>query len=235
MANKNDFIIGVTVDSKGVDTYLKAMGTLPERLKRVEQKINSMSSSGLSFRAGSSKASQRIRQQAERIRLAQRRTSQEMGSLSVELQADVARRVEMNLARPSAATGALKALTSSPRNRMTTPGFFGVGAIPFLAADKKVAYALAIEAGSRASLGRRLSGVWMTPGGTAIPFGAPSKDQRFVRMNSSLARHTLGGAGKTSGVVTRPILAHRSYRKSVQYFKPQQRTAAAIRRIYGFK
>jgi hypothetical protein len=237
MAARDDFLIKVTVDQERVSTYLRELGDLPARLKSVETQLRRAGNGRIYFPANSDPVIRAARRQAEMVRKGRESTYTSMQRLSVELQADVGKRLEGTYVRKSAASGALERLTMSERNRDATKRFFGVGDVNTLANDRKVHYALAIEAGTKKHLGRRLVGIWMGPGGAA-PFGPPTAGQQFVRMSLSAARSELeaaGREGKVSGIIRHEILPHRAYRKATQYFRPQAKMADAIRRAYGFK
>lgn len=233
------YLIKVGVNQSKVETYLRDLGNLPEKIKQVEVEVNRMAAllrrSGLSVTANSTPLQAAVRRQVTSVRQAQTSALRAMEQVAQETQDDVADRLGRGLKRPGASSGRLEALTRSDRNRSTTRRYFGVGNLKLLERDRGVPYALAIEAGSRAAVGRRLTGFWGGPGGPRS-FGAPSTTQRFYASSASAARAALaeaGDDGPVSGIVRRPIEAHRDYRKTVFYFKPQQKMAAALRRAYG--
>lgn len=244
MAGVNEgpqFLIKVGVNQDKVETYLRDLGDLPQKIKRAEVEINRMAAllrrSGLNVTANSSGLDAAIRRQVSSVRRAQTTALQSMDQVARDTQDDVANRLVRDLKRPGAASGRLEALTRSDRNRKTTKRYFGIGDLRALERDRSVPYALAIEAGSKAALGRRLTGFWQGSGGPR-PFGSPTNSQRFYASSASVARAMLaeaGADGPVSGIVRHPIEAHRDYRKTVFYFKPQQKMAAALRRAYGFR
>lgn len=236
------YLIKVGVNQTAVETYLRDLGDLPQKLKAAEVEINRMAAllrgSGVGVTANSTGAQAAVRRQVDSIRRAQTTALQAMSQVALDTQRDVGARLEKGLKRPTASSGRLQALTLSDRNRTSTRRYFGVGNLKLLERDRSVPYALAIEAGSRAALGRRLTGYWQGQGGPR-PFGAPNPTHRFYASSARTARAILaegqGQDGPVSGIIRRPIEAHRDYRKTVFYFKPHQKMAAALRRAYGLR
>lgn len=233
----SDFLVRVRVDQdQAVETYSRELGQLIARMRRIEAEIGKVGGPGLRPVARFGPGQERVRKEIARVRGAQTKTRQAMNTVAVGAQVDLVKRLQRSYQHPSISSGALEALTGSGRNRTVAPSFFGLGDVDVLLGDQRVKYALALEGGTKRHVGRRLTGVWLTAGGGAAGFGA-GRGQRFVAMSTRNARSALadGGGGSTSGVITKPIQPHRAYRKMVQYYRPQRKMAAEIRRIYNFR
>lgn len=238
---ERDFIVDLTVDQRGAETYVTEMDLGANRIDDITARINRINFRGVRVAATGKGLSDRMRREAERRRKDQQRTINETRKIGEGLQAAVVKEVGAGLARPGTSTGKLAKVTASDRNAAFTTAnnrvFLGVGSIQWLLTNKQVRYALAIEGGSDAAVGRRLVGLWYASTGRPTGFGRATKTQTFVAMRAREASKILVAAGRkkfsTSGIITRPILPHEDYRTAVQKYQPERRTIEAIRRIYG--
>lgn len=234
----DDFLIRVQVDERGVESYLREMGNLPAKLKRIEADFRNIPNlGGLRPTGSGDPLSRAVRNQVQATKRGQNSLRRSMAGIAIETQKDVVRRQEQLIKHRTASSGALAKFTASQYNRKIVGGTFGIGDIQRMTRSRVVAYALAIEGGSRASLGRVITGYW--EGGSGIHgFSRSRTGDRFVRASASAASRALkeagNGRGAISGVVRRPIVAQNAYRKTARYFKPQAKTAAALRKAYGF-
>ena len=224
-----DFLIKVVVDQEhGVDTYTRALGDMRRRMREVELRLSSLRAAGLRLRGNSTQLQRASAREVDRVFRARSRTRRAMHEVAQGTQRDVVKRLEASYVRPSVSTGALAALTASERNVEVHDLFFGVGDVRMLERDKRVEYAMAIEAGTDAHVGRILYGLWR--GGVNIrnwstPAAAAARTARGALM--------VGPFGDvTAGVIRRPITKHRSYRKTVQHYRPHRKMADQIRHIY---
>lgn len=158
--------------------------------------------------------------------------------IAKELQAVVVDEVEEGLVRPAASSGKLAKTTASARNRDAGNDFFIVGIPSYLRYSgkgrkgQKANYALAVEEGTRALLGRRLTGVWIM-GGKFLPFGQRKPGHMFRATRASTARKLLDQAGPVSGIIEKPILPHNDYRQAWDKYKPREKILAAVNRKLG--
>lgn len=241
MAANKDFIVDLSVDQRGAQTYVDEMTEGAAKLDRIANEINRLSFRGIRPRANASRMTEAMRREAERRRRDQGRVVKEIGQIGQGLQRAVVREIGYGLARPTASTGKLAKVTASDRNAGFTNSnnrvAIGVGRFSWLLTNKQVRYALAIEGGSDAAVGRRITGLWLASTGRPTGFGRPTKTQTFVAMNAREASKVLAAAGRkrysVSGIITKPILAHEDYKIAVRKFQPQKKAADAIRRIYG--
>jgi hypothetical protein len=238
---QRDFIVDLTVDQRGTETYVTEMDLGAAAIDDITAQINRINFRGVRVAANGKGLSDRMRREAERRRKDAQRTIDQTRKIAEGLQRAVVREVGAGLARPSASTGKLAKVTASNRNASFTTTnnrvFLGVGSIQWLLNNKQVRYALAIEGGSQAAVGRKITGLWMAGTGRPTGFGRPTKTQTFVAMSAKEASKTLVAAGRksfrVSGIIHTPILPHGDYRTAVQKYQPERRTIDAIRRIYG--
>lgn len=151
--------------------------------------------------------------------------------ISRELQEVVVEETKTGLARPEASTGRLSAITASPRNRSATDDSFAVGIISYLdrPTQKKQNYPLAIEFGTDAHVGQRLTGVWIS-GGQFRPFGNPRPGDQFRSMRARTARRLLDVPGPVTGYIQVPIEPHRDYSTAWRKYNPRAQILAAVNR-----
>ena len=233
----DDYLIKVAVTQQGIQARAEALGHFKAAVKKFEQQV-SFSRGTVSFRTGGGEVQRAVDFQMRMAREANRVVGEKLAEVAIATQEDVARRLKNDIKNPTASTGMLESFTRSRENRTTTMTWFGVGNLEAMESSQKVRYALAIEAGSTAAVGRRLVGFWEGPGGIS-GFGPHTDGDVFQHVRSEVAREALRSAGlegsPISGVVKRPIEAHRDYRKAVFYGKPQLKMAQAIRKAYGFE
>lgn len=230
----NPYLVRVQADQREIIESARFLRSASTEVRRIAVQINQAGGGRVRFRADPSFAARGLAAAARRREAGAARAEASLQRVGLEFQRAVVDNVKGGLARPSASTGALAALTGSARNVRAGKTFWGVGVVPTLLADRKVGYALAIEGGSKASVGRRLTGYWQGSG-RPVGFGRPTKVQRFVSVQASAAQATLraaGSRGRVSGIVRRPILAHDDYRDAVRTFDPRGKTLAAIVKAY---
>lgn len=240
MADK-DFIVDLSVDQRGVNVYTSEMDKGAAAVERVATQIESIRFRGLRLNANSRRLSAAMRAEARRRDRDATRVAAQAAKIGEGLQRAVVKEIGVGLRRPTASSGKLAKVTASPRNssyaNRNSRVTIGVGRFSWLLNNKQVAYALAIEGGTRAHIGRRISGLWIASTGRPTGFGRPTKTQRFVSMSAREAAKTLVSAGRrnfrVSGIITQPIVAHGDYNAAVRAYRPEARMLAEIRRIYG--
>lgn len=238
---ERDFIVDISVDQRGAQTYSDEMARGAQRVRDIADQINRISFRGMRVAANGRGMSDRMRREADRRRKDQQRVVDAMRGIEAGLQGAVVKEIGTGLARPSASSGVLAKVTGSDRNASFTTAnhrvVIGVGSYQWLLNNRQAAYALAIEGGTEKHIGRRITGLWYASTGRAGGFGRATKTQTFVAMRARDAAKILVAAGRktfrVSGIIHRPILAHEDYITAVRKYQPQRRTIDAIRRIYG--
>jgi hypothetical protein len=233
----NPYLVRVQASQDQVISSIQFLEGAARSVERAAAAIRAAGGGRIRFTANESTTARAMRVAATNRQKAVLKSQDGLRQVGQRFQKAVVKEVQAGLARPSASTGALAALTGSPRNLATGKTFWGVGVVRVLETDRKIPYALAIEGGSSASVGRRISGYWTGPNGPR-GFGRPSRNQRFVSLQSRAARLVLAAAdqtGATSGTVLRPIQPHKDYQLAVQRFNPRAETVQMMLRAYGFR
>jgi hypothetical protein len=148
--------------------------------------------------------------------------------LSLELQRMTVAEIEPTLVRRTASSGRLEAVTASRRNREVTNEGFTVG-IPSFLETSQAKYALAVNFGTRAHIGRRITGVWIE-GGQFRRFGSPASNGIFRTTRYTTAINlTRGEGGEVVGMIKEPISAHNYYKTAWDKFDIRKRMLEVVR------
>lgn len=176
--------------------------------------------------------------------------------LASDLVARMVSNLQESLLRPGVSTSRLADALEHRDNRVSDRFGFGAGNIPFL--DRSQAkYWRAIELGSTAHLGHKLTGVWGatltgsdTGGGKygPYPLAGPEyspfsgrRSDRLIPMSrkraynllraSGYARRGRGSANSTKGIISVPIRAHLYMRKAYQWSRTSY--AAEVQKAFA--